>query len=666
MGHRINLLMIEDQPDDADLILRAMRRAGYEVNFQRVFTAPQMSAALQERTWDLIISDHNLPGFSSFGALKVLRESGLDVPFLVVSGTIGEETAVETMKSGAQDYIMKTNLARLIPAIERELREVAERRGRREVSRNLASVEENFRLFVESVKDYAIMMLDHEGHIISWNPGAERIFGYKEEEILGRSLRIFYVGEDRDSEVPERELNIALATGRSVSERWLLRQDQTRFWGSEVLTSLRDESGRERGFVKVVRDMTARKQLENEQLRAREEAEAASQAKTNFLANVSHELRTPLSAIIGFVDLLRGPDATSSDKVDFIETIRRNAEQLVKLIDDLLDITKVESGRLNLEKISINLMEFLHETEEVLKLRALEKDIGLHFVFRGPMPATIISDPTRLRQILLNVIGNSIKFTQSGGVKVVIHAEASETEGALVFLIRDTGIGMNEEQKTQIFQPFVQADSSMTRRFGGTGLGLILSKTLAESMGGHLRLLSSEVGRGSDFEIRVLVGPMREMQPVVGQPVEKAMPPPKSAPSGGGHELLGKRILYVEDAPDNQFLINRYLKMAGAQVVIANDGIEGVEKGLQGNFDLILMDLQMPRLDGYGATRQLREGGYAKPILALSAHAMETEKRQSIAAGCNDHLTKPLTRSFLISKILEYLPPEQSSPTPSP
>ncbi len=366
----------------------------------------------------------------------------------------------------------------------------------------------------------------------------------------------------------------------------------------------------------------------------------ATQAKNQFFATMSHELRTPLNAIIGFSDLLLSPHQNATDTLEYIKRMQSNALLLSRLIDDILEISKNDAGKLTIEKIEVNIQEIISDVFAVMKHKANEK--GISFAMRKPypLPATIISDPTRIKQILTNVIGNAIKFTTCGEVNVTFTVDSPNK--MLRILVSDTGEGIEPEHAKTIFLPFVQADSSIRRKFGGTGLGLNLALVLAQALGGNVELLTSTTGKGSDFEITlVLENP--KFKVAQGEP--GAVVPEKII------RLDGLNILLAEDALDNQFLMTKILNISGAKVDIANDGQEAFEKTQLKHYDLILMDIQMPKLCGREATLKIREHGYKGPIIAQTAHAMGDEIELCLKAGCNAHIAKPIDRKKLIEMI---------------
>jgi signal transduction histidine kinase/CheY-like chemotaxis protein len=400
---------------------------------------------------------------------------------------------------------------------------------------------------------------------------------------------------------------------------------------------------------------TAELTRNNEELReARHAAESANRAKDQFLANMSHEIRTPMTAILGFAEVLDSAP-TDTERQEAVEIMRRTGTQLLQLINDILDISKIEAGLL-VTKSAVDLPAWVSQLVAEIRPRAIKKNLNFKASFDGPAAKSIHTDPVRLRQIITNVVGNAIKFTERGDVELRITCKSiqrNETiNSEISFEVRDTGIGMSPQQLSRLFKPFTQVDDSMTRRFGGTGLGLCISKRLATILGGDLTV-ESEIGRGSTFHLTIDGGPVTFAENIAAS--SELLSVPSSAEASKPIHLRG-RILLAEDGPDNQRLISQFLRKAGAEVVIAENGRIAVSLAESQQFDLILMDMQMPELDGYGATRQLRLAGHKIPIVALTAHAMAEDRAKCLAAGCDDFFTKPISKNSLLTNTAAYLP----------
>ena len=391
---------------------------------------------------------------------------------------------------------------------------------------------------------------------------------------------------------------------------------------------------------------------------ARQQAEIAARSKGKFLANMSHEIRTPMTAILGYADLMTNPSQSSDERENCIQTIRRNGKHLLTIINDILDLSKIDAGMMTVERISISPGPIVAEILSLMRPRALEQRLQLNARYTSAIPLTIHSDPTRLRQILLNLIGNALKFTKSGSVTLDISLSNPDGDepAKLVFKVIDTGIGMTPVQREQLFEAFSQADNSVTRKFGGTGLGLTISKRLSQMLGGDISV-TSELGQGSTFVVEIetgpLVGPMTYECPdeAMIEPVESTNPTTLKP---------GSRILLAEDGLDNQRLISFILKKADAEVTVVENGQLAFDAAIAADkanqpYDVILMDMQMPVLDGYNATRQLRQQGYCRPIIALTAHAMRGDRDKCIDAGCDDYTTKPINKVALLTMIQKHI-----------
>ncbi len=372
---------------------------------------------------------------------------------------------------------------------------------------------------------------------------------------------------------------------------------------------------------------------------------------------MSHEIRTPMTAILGYVQLLRG-ELRDPGQLNAVDTIQRNADFLLEIINDLLDLSKIEANKFDIEDARVSPNTLLAEVASLMSIRADSKGIRLATEYRGPIPETIHSDPKRLKQILINLVGNAIKFTDEGEVRMVVSLaeSAPHSKSEIVFAVADTGIGMSAEDLPRVFHPFLQGQSAGSRRVGGTGLGLTISRHLAEMLGGRLEA-DSKLGSGSTFRLVLPTGPLDNrtlVQPPAEEHARQPSQPPKSAAP-----RLACRVLAADDRRDNQMLIQRMLRNAGAQVTIVGDGRAAIAQVLgaarQGEaFDVVLMDMQMPELDGYQATAQLRAAGCRVPIIALTASAMKGDQDRCMQVGCDDYLPKPIDFSVLVEMVARY------------
>jgi PAS domain S-box-containing protein len=492
------------------------------------------------------------------------------------------------------------------------------------------------------------VVVGFDGYAKRINPAGVELSGYTLEEMLSQPAVNFLHPDDQD------RMLAALATlkdGRLIPFRARYRQQNGEYvWLEWVITP---EPSQGLAYC-VGRDVTARMQAEQDREAAREAAEAASRAKSEFLANTSHEIRTPLTAILGYTDMLLDRDITGAERMAHVDAIRRNGEHLLAVMNDILDLSKIEAGKMTLEQVACSPIVLVSEVAEFMRPRAVAKGLAFDVEWRGPLPERITTDPTRLRQILLNLVSNAVKFTEQGSVRMAVSYEDGDRNSLLRIDVSDTGIGMTPDQQTGLFQPFAQADVTTTRRFGGSGLGLLITRRLADLLGGEVSV-GSELGRGSTFSVTVATGPLEGVRmidrPAGARPALTAVTAPV--------EPLACRVLLVEDGPDNQRLIATILRKAGAEVTVAGNGQAGCdlvrEATIRGEpYDVVLMDMQMPVLDGYEATAQLRRGGYRRPVIALTAHAMQGERERCLAAGCDDFVCKPITRAALVDTVRRY------------
>jgi PAS domain S-box-containing protein len=499
------------------------------------------------------------------------------------------------------------------------------------------------RSLIESNID-ALMATDPSGIITDVNKQMEALTGCTRDELIGAPFKDYFT----DPERAEAAIKLVLSEKKVTDyELTACARDGKRTVVSYNATTFYDRNRTLQGVFAAARDVTERKRVEAELRAAKAVAESASQTKSDFLASMSHEIRTPMNAIIGIADLLaKTPLAPEQDK--YVQIFRRAGDNLLNLINDILDLSKVEASQLELERTGFSLNDHLEKVTEMVVDRAHEKGLALVCEIAPNVPNDLVGDPTRLRQVLLNLLSNAIKFTESGEVSLRVAPDAdSSVPTALRFTVSDTGIGIPGDKLGQVFERFTQADSSTTRRFGGSGLGLTISKRLVELMGGRI-WVESRVGEGSVFAFAV--------------PFEiwAAANRPTAAPVGTGPEapLPALCILLAEDSPDNCLITMAYLKDTPYRVEIAETGAVACKKFIAGHYDLVLMDRQMPIMDGLTATRTIRAWEQANdrpptPIIALTASALKGDREMCLAAGCTAFLTKPIKQEVLLQAIKE-------------
>ncbi len=479
-----------------------------------------------------------------------------------------------------------------------------------------------------------------ELHVVPWNYDGET------DSLL--ELDTFKGIYPDDKSHVQAQVQSAIASGSECRIDFRIVDPQGNLrWFSLRAQAVRDPDERVKGLRGFVQDVTERKKLENDLFRARQDAEVAVQEKVQFLANMSHEIRTPLGAILGFTDFLNEQNLSQEEASRYLNIIHRNGRLLVNLINDILDLSKVESGRLELEKVPFHVLDLMNELVAIFKTRASDKNLTFKVEIDEHVPEMMFSDPLRVRQIFVNLLSNAIKFTTTGQITIRLSLlESADSKKIIKLSVEDTGPGIPDHLRTRLFEPFLQADGSLTREFGGTGLGLALSKRLARALGGDL-ILANNSSSGTRFEV---------LLPLEFDLSSKTCPLHQdgifeSQFAKDLSHLRGLKVLVVDDVADNQLLIKRLLAKRGAEVDLAENGAIGVEKAITSEYDMILMDMQMPVLDGYAATRELRRLGFRRPILALTAHALKKDREKCLAAGCDEYLSKPIESQSLFAKV---------------
>jgi len=536
---------------------------------------------------------------------------------------------------------------------------------------------------------------DARGRIIYANDAFCRISKYPREALLGKDHRILNSGYHPKPFM--KDLWATIKRGEAWQGEIRNRAaDGSFYWVHATIVPFTDLDGKIQQYAAIRVDITELKRAEEQSERYADELEAqkeeleaqhheiidinasleeacqksenATRAKSEFLANMSHEIRTPMTAILGFSENLLDKDLSESERLNCVHTIRRNGEYLLGLINDILDLSKIEADKMTVERMTCQPCAIVAEVAALMRVRADAKGLVFKVEYIGAIPETIQTDGTRVRQILINLVGNALKFTEVGSVRLVTRfvegaedaPEGSPKAACVQFDVIDTGKGMAKDHAAKLFQPFMQGDSSTTRQFGGTGLGLTISKRFAALLGGDVILAATESGVGSTFRATVATGAIEGVRmledPMSATAVSREVNDSTEAAESG---LNGSRVLLAEDGPDNQRLLSFVLKKAGAEVVVKENGQLAMDAALAArdeghSFDAILMDMQMPVMDGYAATEQLRQHGYTGPIIALTAHAMAADREKCIQAGCDDYASKPIDRKSLIETIQRH------------
>ncbi|MDH4283304.1 MAG: ATP-binding protein, partial [Myxococcales bacterium] len=504
-----------------------------------------------------------------------------------------------------------------------------------------------------------------KGRVVLANDSFARWAGQSPEKLIGREASRFPWQLPEPTGAGNRLPWIRAMEERVPQARFLLQLSDR---DSRLLTLVANSSpvlghdGEYRGVLTSFEDVTELEQHKVELSSAKQAADEANQAKSEFLARMSHEIRTPMNAILGYTEVLRRGFAESEEqRAEHLLTIQNSGEHLLALINDILDLSKIEAGRMVLELARCSPHEIVSQVVAVLRIKAQEKGLTLDYEPAGKLPETVLTDAVRLRQAVINLVGNAIKFTETGGVRVIARL-IHEPRTLLAIDVVDTGIGMSEDALEKVFEPFAQADTTITRRFGGTGLGLSICKQIAEQMGGGVAV-RSRPGIGTTFTLTMDPGPLAGV-PLVEFDAAAQVLPSQTSTQQQHLCFAASRILVVDDGEENRRLVTLFLRRVGAEVTSAQNGQIAVDIVAERDFDCILMDMQMPVMDGFTATRQLRERGCTIPIIALTANVMKDDERKCRAAGCSGFLAKPISMDRLMESLSRVLTPSDSSAAP--
>ncbi|MFY7804578.1 MAG: response regulator, partial [Limnoraphis robusta] len=642
----LQILLLEDDPVDVELIQTTLKNGGIEANLICVTRRSDFSEILKTQLPDLILSDYVLPSFDGIAALKIAQQFCPQVPFIMVSGMLGEERAIETLKQGATDYVLKQRLERLVPSAKRALRESQERQERLRVEEALRQTDDLLRAIVDA-SPVGIITLNPQKKVIAWNIASERIYGWQSQEVINQALPVIPPEEQKQF---ERLFQQALQNHTLTNYEFQhLGKNKDLIEISVSLAPLHNAQGNVCGVVMTAIDITTRKRIEAERFNllkreqtARAEAEAANRVKDEFLAVLSHELRTPLNSILGWITLIQRGKLNKVTFDQALEVIERNASLQTQLIEDLLDISRISRGKLSLSIDSVNLIELMQTTAETLRPASDAKSITME-LFLDSSIGIIMGDANRLQQIFWNLFSNAIKFTPPNG-SVTVRLKKTEDSYAQIQVI-DSGIGIEPNFLPYVFEYFRQADASTTRSQGGLGLGLAISRHLVELHGGTIDVKSQGKGKGTTFTVML---PIQVMKCDVDQP-DKLI--------DNGLSLQDVKIMVVEDQADARELIRLILEQQGAQVIEASSSKQALEIIKESIPDVLISDIGMPDEDGYSFLKKVRslpqDKGGNVPALALTAYTKEEDRELAIAAGFQMHLGKPLDITELVQAVFQ-------------
>ncbi len=505
-----------------------------------------------------------------------------------------------------------------------------------------------FRMVIENLRDYSFFMLDPNGYICSWNLGAEKMKQYKAEEAIGKHFSIFFTQEDLEKGKPQKELDQALAHGRTEDEYWRVRKDGTLFWGNVILSSVFDEQKTLIGFVKITRDLTERKANEQHLLTAYEES---AKLKAEFLANMSHEIRTPLNGITSAVNLMKDSNLDASQS-ELLEIVLTSSRIMIKLVNDILDYSEMESDRVYYHVEPFDLYAEVTTTLDNHKAHNASKNLGVHLTIDQDVPNRVKGDRLRLHQVLNNLIDNAFKFTEEGQVTVQVKLlSRNGIDVSIRIEIIDTGIGIAKSDVDKLFTPFSQLESFNTKRYRGTGLGLAICKKVLDILQGTIEI-SSVLGAGTTVKVTL---PFKEYRQVLPSTTNSKYITPLTS-NFVAPNYPESSILVAEDNAINQTMILRVLRKLGySNITLAENGLQAVQKSRERQYDIILMDIQMPKMDGIEATQIIRKENKTVPIVAMTANALQGDAERYLYVGMNDYISKPIDFKLLSSILNRWI-----------
>ena len=644
MTNDVKILLVEDDRIDQMAFERMIKKNKLPYDYKMVSSVFEAEHMLSQEQFNMVITDYILGDGTGNDILDHIK----NIPVIFTTGAGDEEIAVKAMRSGAYDYLIKDpdrNYLKVLPlTISRAIND--KRSSERLRLLESVVVNGNDAVLITDVADIS----KNYPKILYTNQAFSAVTGYSDEELQGKSTQLLFGQQTSRRELVK--IRQALRAFKPVrSELQCYKKDGSIYWNDMNLVPVEDERGTYTHWISVHRDITDRKNTQEALLKAKILAEDSMKSKEQFLANMSHEIRTPMNAVIGMTNLLLNTDL-NSEQEEYLEIIKQSSESLLVIINDILDFSKIESGKITFESTSFSLKNLIQKVISILNIKAVQKGLSLTYFISDACPNMIMGDSVRLDQILINLVGNAIKFTNEGRVKIRVEVEQTVDDQVMIlFSVIDTGIGVSPDKLETIFESFSQAGNDTTRKFGGTGLGLAITKQLVELQGGKI-WVNSQLGNGSRFNFLLPFKLSKSSQePVAAKPKQKT-----------SKKFYGRHVLLVEDNHFNQIVAKKTLSMFQVKCDVAENGRIALEKLHENSYDLILMDIQMPEMDGYEASKQIRklsEPVSNIPIIAMTASALKGDEQKCLQAGMNDYISKPFDPDHLFDLLAKHFPKKQ-------
>lgn len=642
----IKLLLVEDNDTDALLVVRKLRKEGFDVIHRQVKTRNEMEQALSEENWDIVISDYSLPGFGGQDALELFKSKNLDIPFILVSGTVGEDIAVSIMKGGANDYLMKTHLNRLGPAVKRELEETQLKRDKKRIESVLDQTEKRFQRLIEDLRDVVFLSSIDGKKVYIINPAFNAIYGRSLAELEQNPLIWHEAIHDDDKALMETMTEELITTGQYAVEYRIVRPDSSVHWVYDRRCLVFTDGEAEPLMGGVVMDVTKKKQAEEDLIRAKKTDEESSRLKSALLQNMSHEFRTPMNGILGFSEFLfeELADEESRTKAEYILS---SGKRLQQTLESIMFYAQLESG-INLKPLTINVAETIRSVSEKIRKQAEDKELTL--IVQTEDPLIFESDAMLIERILRELLDNAVKFTCLGGITVTA-GYTDESHRIIQVRVKDTGIGIPQEKHALIFEEFRQAEEGYNRPYEGSGLGLSIVSKSIKILNGEFSL-ESNWGNGSTFTVSFPIAWHQEGGEIA-QKMSETLSPPLTLPTG----KRTPSILLVEDNDANVELVRLFTR-GHFNLDVAKDGESAITLVKQNQYDGILMDIHLGHgMDGIDVITLIRKipSYVTTPIIAVTGYTFRNEKEFITSKGANHYLEKPFTKQQLLETLAKGL-----------